>query len=233
MGSPLCASSCRSQCVHEVKDALQASRGAQSHSSSKFGSWDQPSCACRPRPFLSRMQWCRLLPRWLQIMPREDEEKKISWDHSILLMITLRRSRCARSCTSLNASPPWYWTSNSCLKRRGRCWREPSRPKWGGVKAQCAPLLSFLRAAAVEGSAIPSETADLEVVAPDKALETQRMEILQRDLSPRFDTGASGAPSPGDAMTLALTAFEACTDMIKRTRAASNSAPRAVIARHE
>ena len=43
--------------------------------------------------------------------------------------------------------------------------------KGGAVEAQCAPILSFLRAAAVEGSAIPSATADLEVVAPDKALE--------------------------------------------------------------
>ena len=34
----------------------------------------------------------------------------------------------------------------------------------GAVKAQCAPLLSFLRAAAVEESAIPFATADLEVV---------------------------------------------------------------------
>ena len=32
----------------------------------------------------------------------------------------------------------------------------------------------------------------------------------------------------GDAMTLALSAFEACTDMLKCTRAASNGAPRAV-----
>ena len=53
-----------------------------------------------------------------------------------------------------------------------------------------APLLSFLRTAAVEGSAIPFATADLEVVAPDKALEAQRMEILQRDLPTRFNTGA-------------------------------------------
>ena len=48
----------------------------------------------------------------------------------------------------------------------------------GGVEAQCAPLLSFLRAAAEEGLAIPFATADLEVVAPDKALEAQRMDIL-------------------------------------------------------
>ena len=33
---------------------------------------------------------------------------------------------------------------------------------------------------------------------------------------------------PGDAMTLALTAFEARTDMLERTRAASDGAPRAV-----
>ena len=48
----------------------------------------------------------------------------------------------------------------------------------GGVEAQCAPHISFLCAAAVEGSAILFETADLEVVTPDKALEAQRMEIL-------------------------------------------------------
>ena len=47
-----------------------------------------------------------------------------------------------------------------------------------GVKAQCALILSFLRAATVEGLAIPFETANLEVVAPEKALEAQRMEIL-------------------------------------------------------
>ena len=88
----------------------------------------------------------------------------------------------------------------------------------GGVKAQCAPLLLFLRAVAVEGSSIPFATADLEVVAPDKALEAQRMEILQRDIPARFDTGASGGLSPGDAMTLALTAFEVRTDMLERTR---------------
>ena len=49
----------------------------------------------------------------------------------------------------------------------------------GDVKAKCAPLLSFLRAAAVEGSAIPFATADREVVSPDKALEAQRMYILR------------------------------------------------------
>ena len=32
----------------------------------------------------------------------------------------------------------------------------------------------------------------------------------------------------GDAMTLALSAFEVCTDMLKRTRAASTVALRAV-----
>ena len=58
----------------------------------------------------------------------------------------------------------------------------------GAVETQCAPLLSFLCAVAVEGSAILFETANLEVVAPDKALEAQRMEILQRDLPARFDT---------------------------------------------
>ena len=80
----------------------------------------------------------------------------------------------------------------------------------------------------MEGLAILFETADLEVVAPEKALEAQRMEILQRDLPARFDTGASGSPSSGDAMMLALTAFEARTDMLERTRAASDSVPRAV-----
>ena len=47
--------------------------------------------------------------------------------------------------------------------------------KGGAVKAQCAPLLSFLRADAVEGLAIPFAKDDLEVVAPYKALEAQRM----------------------------------------------------------
>ena len=75
----------------------------------------------------------------------------------------------------------------------------------GDVEAQCASLLSFMRAAAVEGSAIPFATADLEFVALDKALEAQRMEILRRDMPARFVTGASGGPSTGDAMTLALT----------------------------
>ena len=48
----------------------------------------------------------------------------------------------------------------------------------GAVETQCAPLLAFLRAAAVEGSVIPFEASDLKVVAPDKVLEAQRMEIL-------------------------------------------------------
>ena len=98
----------------------------------------------------------------------------------------------------------------------------------GGVEAQCAPLLSFLRAAAVEGSAILFETADLEVVAPDKALEAQRIEILRRDLLARFDTEALGRPLPGDSMTLPLTALEARTDMLESTRAARDSAPTSV-----
>ena len=67
----------------------------------------------------------------------------------------------------------------------------------GAVEAQCAPLLSFLRAAAVEGLVIPFEASDLEVVAPDNASEAQQIEILRRDLLARFDTGASGGPSPG------------------------------------
>ena len=77
-------------------------------------------------------------------------------------------------------------------------------------------------------SAIPLEAADLEVVVPNKALEAQRVEILRQDLPARFDTGASGGPLPGDTITLALTAFEARTDMLEHTRAASNGAPRAV-----
>ena len=57
----------------------------------------------------------------------------------------------------------------------------------GVVETQCAPLLAFLRAAAVKGSVIPFGASDLEVVAPDKLLEAQRMEILQRDPPARFD----------------------------------------------
>ena len=98
----------------------------------------------------------------------------------------------------------------------------------GGVEAQCAPLLSFLCAAAVEGSVIPFEALDLEVIAPDKALEAQWMEILQQDLPARFDTGASGGPSPGDDINLYLSAFEARTDMLECTRAAIDGALRAV-----
>ena len=48
----------------------------------------------------------------------------------------------------------------------------------GAVETQFALLLAFLRAAAVKGSVILFEASDLEVVAPDKALEAQRMEIL-------------------------------------------------------
>ena len=80
----------------------------------------------------------------------------------------------------------------------------------------------------VKGLAIPFTMAELEVVAPDKALEAQRMEILRRDLPARFDTRALGGPSPGDAMTLALTAFEARTDMLECTHVASDGAPRAL-----
>ena len=72
---------------------------------------------------------------------------------------------------------------------------------------------------------IPFEASDLEVIALDKALEVQRMDILQRNLPARFDTGASGGPSPGDAMTLYLSAFEERTDMLERTRVASDGAP--------
>ena len=98
----------------------------------------------------------------------------------------------------------------------------------GVVETQCAPLLAILRAAAVQGSVIPFEAADLEVVAPDKYLEAQRMDILRRDLPARFNSGALGRPSAGDAMNLALSAFEPRTDMLERTRAASDGAPRAI-----
>ena len=75
---------------------------------------------------------------------------------------------------------------------------------------------------------IPFEASDLEVVAPDKVPGVQRMEILQRDLPARFDAIALGGPSAEDAMTLALSAFEARTDMLERTRAASDGAPRVI-----
>ena len=101
----------------------------------------------------------------------------------------------------------------------------------GDVETKCAPLQTFLRAAAVEGSAIPFATADLEVVALDKAPEAQRMEIIQRDLPARFNTGSSGGPLPGGAMTLALTTFKARTDMIKRTCVVSNASPKALRAK--
>ena len=68
--------------------------------------------------------------------------------------------------------------------------------KGGAVEDQRAPLLSFLRAAAVDGLSTPFEAAELEVVTPDKALEAQWMEILRRDLPARFDIGTSGGPSP-------------------------------------
>ena len=80
----------------------------------------------------------------------------------------------------------------------------------------------------VEDLDIPFETSDVEVVAPDKALEAQQMEILRRYLPARFNTGALGGPLPGDAMTLVLTKFEARTDMFEHTRADSNGASRAV-----
>ena len=98
----------------------------------------------------------------------------------------------------------------------------------GTAEAQCAPLLAFLRAAAVEVSVIPFEASDLEVLAPDKDLKSQRMEILRRNLPARFDTRALGGLSPGEAMTLALSTFEARTDMLECTRAASDVPPRAV-----
>ena len=80
----------------------------------------------------------------------------------------------------------------------------------------------------MEGLAILFEASDLEVIAPDKALEAQQTDILRRDLPARFDTGASGGPSLGDAMKLALTAFEARTDMLECTRTASDGASRTV-----
>ena len=98
----------------------------------------------------------------------------------------------------------------------------------GVVETQCAPLLVFLRAAAVQGSMILFEAADLEVVALDKSLEAQRMEILRRGLPARFDTGALRGPLAGDAMTLALSSFETRTDMLERTRTASDGVPRAI-----
>ena len=67
----------------------------------------------------------------------------------------------------------------------------------GAVKTQCAPLLEFLRAAAVKGLVIPFEAYDLEVVAPDKVLEDQRMEILRRDLPVRFDKRSFGGAFGG------------------------------------
>ena len=54
------------------------------------------------------------------------------------------------------------------------------------------------------------------------------MEILRQDLPARFNTGDLGGPSTGDSMTLALRDFEACTDMLKRNRAASNGVPKVV-----
>ena len=54
------------------------------------------------------------------------------------------------------------------------------------------------------------------------------MEILLRYIPARFDAGALGGPSAGDSMTLALRTFEARTDMLESTRAASDGAPRAV-----
>ena len=54
------------------------------------------------------------------------------------------------------------------------------------------------------------------------------MEILRRDLPVRFDTGALGEPSLGDAMTLDLSTFEARTNILERTHVASDGAPRAV-----
>ena len=108
-----------------------------------------------------------------------------------------KKSRCALSCTSRTALSPWRWTSISHLERRGRCWEAPYHRRGGVVETQCAPLLDFLHAAAVEGLVIPFEVSDLEVVAPDKALEAQRMEILQRDLPARFDAGSLGGASAG------------------------------------
>ena len=73
-------------------------------------------------------------------------------------------------CTSLTVLYPWPSTINLCLTVLAGA----ISSEGGTVKAKCAPLLSFLRAAAVEGSAIPFAMADLEFVALDKALEAQR-----------------------------------------------------------
>ena len=54
------------------------------------------------------------------------------------------------------------------------------------------------------------------------------MEILKRYLPVRFDAGALGGTSAGNAMALALSAFEVRTDMLRRTHAASDGAPRAI-----
>ena len=77
----------------------------------------------------------------------------------------------------------------------------------------------------VKGLVILFEASDLEVVTPDKALEAQRMEILRKDLPVLFDAEALGGPSTGDAMMLALSAFEARMDMLERTRTVSDGAP--------
>ena len=98
----------------------------------------------------------------------------------------------------------------------------------GAVETQCVPLLAFLCAAAVKGSVILFEASDLDVVTPDKALEAQRMDILRRYIPVLFDAEALGGASTGDAMMLALSAFEARTDMLDHTRSARNGDPRAL-----
>ena len=67
----------------------------------------------------------------------------------------------------------------------------------GAVETQCAPLLAFLCAAAVKGLVILFEASFLEVVALDKSLEAQRMDILQRDHPARFNVRALGGAFGG------------------------------------
>ena len=74
----------------------------------------------------------------------------------------------------------------------------------GVVETQCAPLLAFLRVAALEGSMITFAAADLEFVVPDKYLEAQRMEILQRDLPALRHGSFGGGPRRGMPWLLPL-----------------------------
>ena len=99
----------------------------------------------------------------------------------------------------------------------------------GGVRRGSMRTATFLPVRGGGGGfGHPVRRDNLEVVAADKAIEARQMEILRQDLPARFDTGASGGPSPGDAMTIAFSAFEAQTDMLERNRAASHGAPSVV-----